>query len=197
MLSDPQLRGASYRTTGMTLIEMTITVTIVGFGLFLLMGWSNNQRQAAQRDLAIRLLTDLDKCLARYHRATGMYPRLTGPNAVNWVTAALLDHEKTRPTLEALPESLWQGPGRKNLVDPWGTPLRYYSDPAESRLVRANSGRPVFESAGPDREFGDTDPVRLGDNLRSDDPGPDGFRLYDLMRDEPPPEDGNDGEADN
>ncbi len=189
--------------TGMTLVEMVITVSIVGFGLFLLMGWMDSMRQDARRDLAIRMLSELDKCLARYHRSTGHYPRTSGPNAANWATAALLDHGRTREALEAFPPSLWSGPGYKNLIDPWGTPLRYHAeedgarrDSRTSKIVRANSGRPVFESAGPDRDFGDTDPSRLGDNLRSDDPGPDVFRLQDLMQKPPTTETTTHGKED-
>lgn len=166
----------------MTLIEMVITVSVVGFGLFLLVGWTGDMREDARRDLAVRMLAELDRALAKYHRLTGHYPRTSGPNAANWATAALLDYEKTRSTLEAFPPSLWEGPGYKNLIDPWGTRMRYHAEDRVSKLVRANGGRPVFESAGPDRDFGDNDPTRIGDNLRSDDPGPDRFRLHDLIQ---------------
>lgn len=193
----PAMSPSQEPRAAMTLVEMAVTVTIIGFGLFLLVGWTNAQRLAARKDLAVRLLTDLDKCLARYHRTAGSYPQSSGPHSATWATTALLDHDKTRPILEALPPSLWLGPGKKNLVDPWGMPLRYHYDPALSPFVRANGGRPVFESAGPDRDFGDDDPARLGDNLRSDDPGPEGFRLYDLMRDTPPEESGTNGKEDN
>ena len=169
--------------TGMTLVEMIITTLVIGIGLFFLSGWMNSMRQATRRDLSIRLLSDLAKAMSRYHRAFNQYPRGSGPNAANWAATALLDFDRTRPLLEALPPGLWKGPGRKNLVDPWGTPLKYLSDPKESVLVRANNGRPIFVSAGPDRDFGVEDDSRIGDNLRSDDPGPEGFRLHDLIRD--------------
>lgn len=174
--------GGALPGKGMTLVEMIITIILVTVGLFILSGWMSSMRQAARRDLAVRLLSDLDKALSRYCRASGQYPQGAGPNAANWATTALLDLDRTRPLLEALPDSLWAGPGRKNLVDPWGTPLLYLADPRESPLVRANNGRPVFISAGPDREFGEDDAARIGDNLRSDDPGPEGFRLHDLIR---------------
>lgn len=176
---------------GMTLIEMSIAVAVIGVGLFLLAGWFGSMRQGARVDLAVRMLAELDRCLARYHRSTGTFPRPQGPNAANWATVALLDHEKARPTLEAFPDSLWHGPGKKNLVDPWGTPLRYdfpepRADAREGSAGRAAAGRPVFISAGPDRDFGDTDVSKVGDNLRSDDPGPDGFRLHNLIEDPTP-----------
>jgi type II secretory pathway pseudopilin PulG len=165
----------------MTLVEMAIVGMALGAGLFLLTGWMSTSRQAAKRDLAVRLLRDLDVALARYHRATGSYPPCFGPNSAISATLILKDHERTAPKLEALPQTLWRG--QRTLVDPWGTPLRYYASPADSPVVRANNNRPLFVSAGPDRDFGDQDASRIGDNLRSDDPDPaNGFRVHDIMR---------------
>lgn len=167
----------------MTLVEMTIIGMIVGAGLFLVTGWMNTTRQGTKRDLAIHMLLELDKSLARYHRACGTYPASFGPDSAISATTVLLDHERTRKTLEDLPNSCWRGPGRRTLIDPWGTPVRYYASATESPAVKANNNRPLFVSAGPDRDFGDTHHARIGDNLRSDDPGPSGFRLHDIMRD--------------
>jgi len=188
---------ANHPRRGMTLVEMTIAVIVVGGGLFLLTGWLNSQQQAAKRDLSVRLLADLDKALARYHRATGSYPTSYGPDSAIQATVNLLDHDKTRPILLDLPPSVWQGPGRRNLVDPWGTRLRYYSATSDSPMVKANNGRPVFVSAGPDRDFGDGDPAGLGDNLRSDDPGPNDFRLQQALREAMTSAEQPDGEEDN
>jgi type II secretory pathway pseudopilin PulG len=166
----------------MTLIEMTIVGMALGAGLFLLTGWMATSRQAAKHDLAILLLRDLDIALARYHRATGSYPPSYGPHSAISVTLILKDHERTAPILEALPSSVWRG--ARTIVDPWGTPLRYFATPADSPMVKANNNRPLFVSAGPDRDFGDANPARIGDNLRSDDPDPaKGFRIHDIMRD--------------
>jgi type II secretory pathway pseudopilin PulG len=178
--------GRPCRQRAMTLVEMTIVVFLVVVSLFLLIGWTGNLQQDAKQALAVRMLTDLDTALARYRRATGSYPASHGPDSAIQAAVYLLDHElehdKARPLLVALPPSLWRGAGRRNLVDPWGTPLRYYSADSGSPFVKANNGRPVFVSAGPDCEFGDDDPSRLGDNLRSDDPGVEGFGLDQLMR---------------
>jgi type II secretory pathway pseudopilin PulG len=166
----------------MTLVEMAIVGMVVGAGLFLLTGWMSTFRQSSKRDLAIRLLRDLDIALARYHRATGAYPPSYGPHSAISATLILRDHERTAPLLDALPPSLWRD--ARIIVDPWGTPLRYHATPEDSPLVKANNNRPLFVSAGPDRDFGDASPARLGDNLRSDDPDPvKGFRVHDIMRD--------------
>jgi len=168
---------------GMTLIEMTIVVIVVAAGLFLLVGWMDGLRRSAKHDLAVRMLADLDRALARYHRSTGFYPASSGPISADRAVADLFSQERSRPVLEALPTALWIGPGLGNLVDPWGTPLRYHSAESDSPVVKANNGRPVFVSAGPDRVFGDLDPAALGDDLRSDDPGPEALRLQSALRD--------------
>lgn len=164
----------------MTLIETVLSVSLLSVGLFLLVGWMTNLRSDAKHDLAERMLADLDMALARYRRATGVYPPSRGPESAISAVVDLVDHEKSRPLIEAFPASLRQGPNRYNLIDSWGTPLRYLGPESNDPKVLANAGRPVFISAGPDRDFGDGDPARLGDNLRSDDPGPKGFRIHDL-----------------
>lgn len=164
----------------MTLIETVLTVSLLSVGLFLVVGWMSSIRKDAKHDLTIRMLADLDMALARYRRATGVYPPSRGPESAISAVVDLLDHEKSRTLIEAFPPSLRQGPNRYNLIDSWGTPLRYYGPDSADPMVIANGGRPVFISAGPDRDFGDGNRAQLGDNLRSDDPGPRGFRIHDL-----------------
>lgn len=165
---------------GMTLVETVLTVSVVSFGLFLVAGWMSTMRGDSKRDLAARMLADLDDALVRYRRATGMYPPSRGPDSAISAVVDLLDQDKSRPVIEAFPHSLRRGPSGHDLVDPWGTPLRYFGQDAGEPIVLANHGRPVFMSAGPDGDFGDTDEHAVGDNLRSDDPGPDGFRIHEL-----------------
>jgi type II secretory pathway pseudopilin PulG len=179
-----------------TLKEMTIVVFVVGVGLFLLVGWMNDLQQEAKHDLAVRTLAELDMAMIRYHRATGTYPTFHGPNAAMQATTQLLDHGRTGPILDALPASVWQGRDKRTLVDPWGTPLWYCSSASGSPWVRANHGRPVFVSAGPDRDFGQMDPAGMGDNYRSDDPGPNGFRLHHALRETMMGEEQSGGEED-
>lgn len=169
----------------MTLVEMAVAIALVLVGLFIAVGWTGNLREEAKLALARRVLAELDVALVRYHNATGTYPASHGPDSAIQATVYMLDHDKTRPILEAFPDSVWQGPGRRNLLDPWGTPLQYLPADSDSPYVKANGGRPVFVSAGPDCGFGDLDPSQLGDNLRSDDPGPDGFRLDQLILESP------------
>ena len=167
----------------MTLIEMTITVFLVGLLFFLLIGWMDAVRDRAKEDLAVRLLADLDNALARYRRDTGHFPIARGPDSAIPVVVDLLDHPRTREIIQSFPSCLWRGPdAQRRLIDPWGTPLRYLSTDSNDPSVAANGGRPIFVSAGPDRDFGDVELAASGDNLRSDDPGPDGFRLHEALR---------------
>lgn len=166
----------------MTLIEATVTIFLLSVGLFLLAGWTGMLRAEAKHDLAVRMLSDLDQALARYRRASGSYPLQRGPDSDIPAVVDLLDHDKTRPILEALPDVLWRGPGKYRLLDPWGTPLRYHPPNSTDPKVLANERKPLFESAGPDRDFGDLEVVAIGDNLRSDDAGTEGLRLHDALR---------------
>lgn len=176
-------KAAPFHRRAMTLIEMTITVFMISLILFLLTGWMTLTRQASRESMAVRELSDLDNALARYKRATGSYPSATGANAAILACQDLLEHPRSRDILGAFPKVLWQGlEADRVLLDPWGTPLRYLPFETSSAIVIANNGRPIFLSAGPDQDFGDENVAAIGDNLRSDDPGPDGFRLQEAIR---------------
>ncbi len=166
----------------MTLIETAVTIFLLSVGLFLLTGWTGMLRAEAKRDLAVRMLADLDQALARYRRASGSYPSWRGADSDIPAVVDLLDHDKTRPILESFPRTLWRGPDRYRLVDPWGTPLRYFPPDSTDPKVLANERKPLFESAGPDRDFGDSVVAAIGDNLRSDDAGADDVQLHDALR---------------
>ena len=164
-------------------IRVLVAICATGLLLFLLAGWMTTLQGGTKQDLARRMLADLDQALVRYRRATGNYPTSRGPNSAIPAVVDLIDHEKTRPILEAFPSCLRSGPGRKPLVDPWGTLLRYLPEDSSDPAARAGGGRPVFVSAGPDRDFGDQNPVARENNLRSDDPDPSGLQIHQVIRD--------------
>lgn len=79
--------------------------------------------------------------------------------------------QKVPPLLRGSPENTDEPDGDSEwdvVRDPWGTPLRCLTvdsaSPADQQAVAANGGRPIFESAGPDRRFGMTDPADQADN---------------------------------
>lgn len=169
--------GARRSARAMTLVEMVIAVVLIGASLFLLVGWTNAIRTRAKIALARRVLVELDRALIRYYESEKRYP--VSPDAESDPTPiadALWLHRTSRDLKEAVPKSLWSTRGRRTLLDPWGRPLRYRSSASRSPDVETNENRPIFESAGPDGDFGDDDPQYQGDNLRSDDPDKDGFR---------------------
>lgn len=167
----------------MSAIAVVVAVCAVGLLLFLLAGWTTTLQGGTKQDLARRMLRDLDQALVRYRRETGSYPTSRGPDSAIPAVVDLIDHEKTRPILEAFPSCLRSGPGRKRLVDPWGTPLRYLPENSGDPAAKASGGRPVFVSAGPDRDFGDQNPAARENNLRSNDPDPDGLQIHQVIRD--------------
>ena len=160
----------------MTFVELILAVLLTTALLFLMIGWTTNLRQTSKTELARTMLAHLDIALARYHRSNDQFPPVTGSDEAQSAVVQLLNNERTRPVIESLPASVRRGPNGRILVDPWGTPLRYLPESMDSPFVKANDGRPVFMSAGPDRDFGDHDKSRIGDNLRSDDPDREGFR---------------------
>ncbi len=167
----------------MSAIAAVLAICATGLLMFLLAGWTTTLQGGTKQDLARRMLRDLDKALVRYRRATGSYPTSRGPNSAIPAVVDLMDHEKTRPILEAFPSCLRSGQGRKPLLDPWGTPLRYLPENSGDPAARAGGGRPVFVSAGPDRDFGDQNPAAKENNLRSDDPDPAGLQIHQVIRD--------------
>lgn len=167
----------------MSAITVLVATCATGLLLFFLVSWMTTLQGGTKEELARRMLKDLDQALVRYRRATGSYPTSRGPNSAIPAVVDLIDHEKTRPILEAFPSCLRSGPGRKRLIDPWGTPLRYLPEDTGDQSAKSNSGRPVFVSAGPDRDFGDTNPAAKGNNLRSDDPDPSGLQIHQVIRD--------------
>ncbi len=156
----------------MTLVEMVVAVTVVGIALFLLVGSARLIREDARSQLARQLLTTLDRALIAYQIAENAYPVAPDEDA-DFAVAALLASPATHGLAAELPDSLWNAARPHTLVDPWGRPLRYLSDPLRHPYVRTNENRPVFVSAGRDGDFSE---AAEGDNLRSDDPDDAGFR---------------------
>jgi len=156
----------------MTLVEMVIAVTVVGIGLFLLVGSARLIREDARNQLARQLLSILDRALMAYQVAEHSFPPASDGDA-DAAVDALVRCPSTRGLLRDIPETLWTSGSPRTLVDPWGHPLRYLADPHRHPAVETNQERPIFVSAGRDGDFAE---ASEGDNLRSDDPGESGFR---------------------
>jgi len=143
----------------MTLVEMAVVVLLLGIALFLVAGLARTTRQRAKRELTVRLLCALDDALKAYMARYKSPPPGTADGSADEAIAALLAHGPSSAKLDGLP-SVLRRTEAKTLVDAWGTPLRYvtadHASPELRRRVAANGGRPIFDSAGPDRQFGPT-----------------------------------------
>jgi len=146
------------RVRGMTLIEMAVAVLVLGIAIFLLAGLARTTRQEAKRRLAVRTIQALDEALTVYQHRYGGPPPGHADGASDEAIAALLSYGPSSAVLDGLPAVLRRiTPKGKTLVDPWGMPFRYVTLSNNQIALRArvasNSGRPIFDSAGPDRVF--------------------------------------------
>ncbi len=141
----------------MTLVEMAVVVLLIGIALFLLAGLARATRQQAKKDLARRLLCSLDQAMTVYIQRYGSPPPGDPSGSADRAIAALLSYKPSGAKLDGLP-SVLRRTERNILVDPWGTPLRYvtanHTSAVMRRRIATNKGLGIFDSAGPDRQFG-------------------------------------------
>ncbi len=154
----------------MTFVELVIAVVVVVLFVSVLLGATRSVRRSAKRAQAVQLVAGLEKALSAYQAEHEVYP--SGDEAGNAAGAlhALLGDRGPLP--EGVdPVLVIRDRGRRTVRDPWGTRLRYITDryAAEPDRATINLTRPVFVSAGPDRDFGDDDPTHNSDNIASDD----------------------------
>jgi len=158
----------------MTIFEAAIVAAVLGIVLFIVAGGVGSVRQQAKRNLCARLMAGLGEALAQYHAKTGDYPPGRPDASAGPAIAAMLAVPEAAAELKDLPAVLQLGADpHVGGVDPWGRPVRYLTaaSPTESarREVAANGDVPIFESAGGDGDFGETDPAAAADNHRSTD----------------------------
>ena len=160
-------------TGGLTIVESATLILLLIAVLYALVGATDYVRRGLKRAQCARLLRALDHTLTGYQVAEGDFP----PGAPDRQSRRCLQVLTTHPSFAALRQTLPpvlrdDRPGRAALTDPWSRPLRYITAASDPGRANANAGRPVFESAGPDRHFGDTDPGATLDNLATDEPLP-------------------------
>jgi Tfp pilus assembly protein PilE len=163
----------SARLRGFSVMEMVLITALLGAVLVLISGiyehWLTRARVADTRVL-----------LARLCAATEL-ARLDAPNAApaptrtsDLVRRLCAAPESAALLAELSPHLLNCEAAVPRCVDAWGTPIRFISpasvDSELQRRIQLAAGRAIFESAGPDRDFGERNPTRRIDNLRSDEP---------------------------
>ena len=159
----------------MTLIELLVACTILGGGLLLVAGLYDHYLDQAKAGAARELIAALARAAAVYREATSADPPGRMDTGCDRALRAIRAHPASAAVLkeDSVPRLLTTD-GLTRCVDPWGIPVRYLTDrsehPEHRRRILAGGGNPIFECAGPDRDFGDANPPARLDNLRSDDP---------------------------
>ncbi len=169
------MRDARARKRGFTLPELVLSAALLMLVLAVVAGLYDHYLNDAKVRQMTTLIHDLSEAAALYSQATGAYPRGRDDGACDSALATMQMVPAPAAHLQALGSGLlFLSDGKLRCVDPWGRPLRYLTarsaQPEHRRRVQANGGVPIFESAGPDRDFGDTDSACQADNICSDDP---------------------------
>ncbi len=181
--------------TAITLSETLIATVVIGLLLLVTAMGIDSVRTELRRQQVWSLLALLDQSLDAYHDATGRWPATQQPptpsttqqvepspdhytTTCRQIITALSAMEQSRRLLQDIPAILReQSPGDDQappfIRDAWGTRLRCLAIDAPSRTdrqaVAARGNKPIFVSAGTDRQFGLADGVGEADNLRSDE----------------------------
>ncbi len=171
------LEGGAFGRRGMTRVELLLVYVVLALAAVLLAGVSRYVQREAKCRLAEDMLLTLRESLPAYHEAVGRYPTEQPNHNAEPAIAALLSESASAEILKSWPLALTRMPGNGlRLVDPWGTRFRYVIRDDIATIGTLGSAKPpagtvpLFESAGPDREFGDADGARAKDNLSSDIP---------------------------
>ena len=161
----------------MSRVELLLVYVVLALAAVLLAGVNRYVQREAKCRLAEDMLLTLRESLPAYHEAVGRYPAEQPDHDAERAIAALLSESASAEILENWPLARTHGPeNRLQLVDPWGTRFRYLIPDDRAALGAQGAAKPpagtvpLFESAGPDREFGDADRSRAKDNLSSDIP---------------------------
>jgi hypothetical protein len=161
----------------MTRVELLLVYVVLALATVLLAGVNRYVQREAKCRLAEDMLLALREALPAYHGVVGRYPKEEADHNAEGAIAALLSESASAAILESWPLPRPQAPGRGlQFVDPWGTRFRYWT--RDDRAVSGSPGSeelppgtvPLFESAGPDRDFGVAAGWGAEDNLSSDIP---------------------------
>ena len=159
-------RRLTKRELATLLVALTLFVVIsLGAGLW----WGHEQekeRHKARWTTAIQ--TVVMGALEAYHEEAHSYPPGDTQSLIRYLTGnhpgKSLGDDPAVLAADPWLHSLARGAFDANLtvvLDGWGRPIRYIPDGGPGR-------KPLLISAGPDGDFGDTDPRKARDNIRTD-----------------------------
>ena len=155
----------------MTLPEVALLAIIIALALAAVTGIHGYLVNKAKEKSTVSLLEKLNRSTLIYHAEYRTYfpstTLTTGP-----VVETYLKLPECASSFDNVSEFLLDR-SAFSCKDAWGTPIRYIpvniSVPALAQRVKMAGDIPLFESAGPDRNFGDESAEQQSDNLRSDE----------------------------
>ncbi len=160
---DGQLGGGTGRGPrgpgAFTLTEMMVVLFILGVILALVVGVSRYVTEEAGRKQTHSTQDVVMSAIRKYKELHDDYPPDSddGKSLMN----TLYDDPIAKPMLANVQREAWAGYD-KALKDGFEYSMRY-------RKTGARGGGPLLESPGPDGDFGDTEPDKKEDNIRSDE----------------------------
>lgn len=169
----PRRRPCEFRCPtvvwGLTFLEAVVVFLFIAALLVLLAGQIESLRRRLRQDLADRQLAVLHEALVVYFLNNGEFP----PGRTD-LSATDAWHALCTSSAAGLLFADWPYPiGHRTQqpIDAWGRPYRYLSLEHDPRgRVVSNGNWPIFISAGPDGDFGDTDASAEADNRRTNEP---------------------------
>ncbi|MFH0980505.1 MAG: hypothetical protein V2A79_03075 [Planctomycetota bacterium] len=169
------MRNARGRQSGLTRPEFLLSAALLVLVLAVLAGLYDHYLNRAKVRQVSALIHGLSRAAAVYAEVTGAPPPGRGDEACDPALAAMQATPASSAQLQSLGSTLlFLSDGKLRCMDAWGRPLHYLTArserPGHRRRVETNGGVPIFESAGPDRDFGHTDSSREADNIGSDEP---------------------------
>ena len=165
-------RLIKHQHIAMTLPEVALLAITVALALAVVTGIHGYLVKKAKEKSMAALLEKLTRSTLIYHAEYGVYIPSTTLTA-DPVVKTYLKQPECASSFDNVSEFLLDR-STFTCKDAWGTPIRYIpvniSVPSLAQRVKMAGDIPLFESAGPDRSFGDDSLGQQSDNLRSDGP---------------------------
>lgn len=165
--------AARHHALGFSLVEVALSVVVIAAGLALAAAGYNHVLTQARVSETRALLVGLAKAATALDEETALRVQQAADSAE--VLRAICTDGRASAQMGDASAYLWRcSTGVIRCVDAWRAPIRVITvgtmGVALGQRLQLAGGGVVFESAGPDGDFGDENSARRMDNLRSDDP---------------------------
>jgi len=158
---------------GISLVEIALAVVLLAGVLAVVAAAYNHVLTQARVGETQVLLTSLSRATVALDEHAAL--RVLQDDDEQGVLAAICADPAASAAMHDVSPYLWRcSSGVIRCVDAWRTPIRVVTrsttDAALGQRLQLAGGGALYESAGPDRDFGTDNTARRMDNLRSDDP---------------------------